>query len=148
MPWPGVPDFNDGEVLGAAKLNQISDAIEFLHGIITGVNMPFKTVGGGSNFNQTYRIRHLGQYLHYQIAMSSGQSDQVRIYYNSVLVFDDDTDRDAPYLWEGYVDLHDTMVIDPIPTLREFYTLEVDFDYNTPGDAQVHYILESNATSL
>lgn len=148
MPWPGVPDFNDGEVLGAAKLNQISDAIEFLHGLITGVNIPFLTVGGGSDFSQNYRIRHVGQYLHYKIVMSSGTHDVLQISYDGTVVYEDLGSQSAPFTWEGYVDLHDTGVITPTPTIGDFYSLSINFEYNANGDALVHYLLESNSTTL
>jgi len=64
------PDFVDG-VLSATQLNILSDDLEYLYGLSSGVNMPFlrdPQFQGGNNTISYWQIRHRAQYLNVYIA--------------------------------------------------------------------------------
>ena len=54
MAYQTNPTFADGSILSASDLNILADNTEFLHGLVTGVNMPFpKVVYSIENFTDT-----------------------------------------------------------------------------------------------
>lgn len=153
MPWTDPPDFADDDVLTATNLNKLSDDLEFLHGLITGVNVPFRSVDWGTDVDPgtyTWRIRHLGRYLHYKIVMTSGEHDDLVLYYDDDNVFQDAGHQVAPYTWSGVLDLHDTGVIASTPTIGETYAITFEFTWQEgeTGGASIWYLFESDSDTL
>lgn len=63
MAWVSVPTFNDGDLLTAAKLNILSNDLEFLHGYVTGDNNAFVSVELLTDTSAYFLLRHKQRYL-------------------------------------------------------------------------------------
>lgn len=151
--WSDPPDFTSGAILTATQCNQLSDCIEFLHGLITGVNVPFRSIGIGTDVDQgdeVLIIRHLGRYLHYKVTMDSGEHDELRLYYNDDEIYADNGHQVSPYTWSGSIDLYDTGILAVTPTVGEFYeiTFRWRWQEGETGAARIEYLLESDQDTL
>lgn len=144
MAWTTPPTFVDTNTLTAAQLNILSDNQEFLHGIANVPNVPFKVISAGNDINQTYKIQHRGQYLHYWVHITGGTHDELTITYNGTDVYEDLGAQTGPYTWQSSVDLNDTGIITPTPTIGTVYDLEVDFKWTSAATVYIYYLRESD----
>lgn len=150
MPYTTVPSWSDGDILTAADLNKLADNIEFLYGLVSGVNVPFTsdTISGSSGMlvtSRNYAVRYMARYLHYKIRVTSGETESLEILIDEVSEFSDTVDRTAPYTFEGYIDLEG---IGSPPTLNQWLSVRVPIDWNVGGSAVLDYLLQSDETSL
>lgn len=152
MAWPGaMPSFSSGQVLSAADMNKLSDGIEYLYGLLGSGG------GGGGGFSKVtiptsgldadWEIVHQARYFHYKIEIDGGDMDLIQIKYNGTAIFSDATSQVGPYTWAGYVDLNAS------PgglTDGARYEIHVDFDWQSGSESTgtVHYLLESDSTTL
>lgn len=151
MAYVPVATKADGDILTAGLLNQLADNCQFLFGIASQINIPFvsETTVAGGNFTYKYRIRHQHRYLHYYIAQIASTSDNLDLNYNGTTIYNDGGDRTAPYAWSGHIDLNDTGIITPTPTIGNFYEVYVSMTQKTgSGVTTLWYLLESPNTSL
>lgn len=147
MSYTTPPTFADTNILTAAQLNTLSDNIEFLYSLISGVNIPFTsdvvTLSGDS---RSWIFRRQARYLHYKIRSTQNDTDRMRIFANGNAELDDGTNRIGAYTWEGYIDLTG---ITAVPAVGAFYEVYAEFtSLNGPNEWVVDYFLESDATSL
>lgn len=149
MPYTSPPNFSDGAILTATQLNNLSDNIEFLYGVVQGVNVPFSSLRTEgielTSANNQWTVRHLHRYLHYRMRQITGTSSNVKIYYNGQTVFEDGGTRNAPYTWSGYIDLNSS------PgglTIGNVYDIYVTNDFAAGNVFSVDYLLESDGTSI
>lgn len=148
MPYQTNPTFSSGNVLTAAQLNILSENIEFLRALTSGVNIPFtgeKMSGSGESRRWTFK--HQGRYLHYKMRMVNGTSDEldIRIGTSESIEYTDATNRSAPYAWTGYIDLAATV---EDPAIGAFYQVFVEFDFDSGNDFRIDYFIESDSTTL
>jgi len=115
MAYSAPPTFVNGNVLTAAQLNILSDDVEYLYGLVSGVNIPFNsittTINLRSNNNQ-WLLRHAYQYLHYKARVTANDNDDFDIFITQsggydIKVYTDSTTRSATYTYSGYIDLED-----------------------------------------
>lgn len=90
MSWGTPPTFADGDYLTAAKLNILSDDVEYLYGRSLQVNPGFvvKYVNDSDNSNDTvsgWSILHVSNTLRYRLLITGGV-DYVYIRYNGTTV--------------------------------------------------------------
>lgn len=85
MPWVTPPTFGTSEVLTAAKLNQLVDAVVFLNGLGAGPIPPFRAAVSTDNNAVTtnYYLRHRGRYLH--VVTSHNGANRLYVTVNGVL---------------------------------------------------------------
>lgn len=146
MSYQIPPTFADGNVLSAAQMQILSDDIEFLYSLVSGVNTPFVgQVMTGSGTSRAYTFRRQGRYLHYKFRMVVGTSDELDLRIDGTAEYTDATNRAAPYTWSGYADLQATT---SAPDIGEFYTAEVEFDFASGNDFRIDYMIESDSISL
>ncbi|KKN74836.1 hypothetical protein LCGC14_0387290 [marine sediment metagenome] len=92
----------------------MSDDIEYLYGLVSGVNTPFNsittTVDLRDNNNQ-WLLRHAYQYLHHKARVTSNDNNDYNIFITrgawDIRIFVDNEPRSNPYTYEGYIDLED-----------------------------------------
>lgn len=148
MAYTTNPTFADGNILTAAQLNILSDNIEFLYSLISGINVPFssQTLTGSGN-TRKWISRRQARYLHYQFRLTTGTSDEldIRLGAADTIEYTDATNRSAPYTWTGYLDLTATT---ENPAVGDFYHVFVEFDFAAAGEFIVDYFLESDSTTL
>lgn len=148
MAYTTPPTFADNAILTAAQLNILSDNIEFLYSLISGVNIPFssQTLTGSGN-TRKWVFRHAARYLHYKFRLTSGTSDEldIRLGAADTVEFTDASNRSAPYTWTGYLDLTATT---EDPAAGSTYSVFIEFDFASAGDFVVDYFLESDSTTL
>jgi hypothetical protein len=148
------PTFVDGNLGSAAQLNILADDIKYLANISNATNIPFRAVwtDAGVTVQDTgvrWKIRHLHRYFHYRVRQTDSTSDFMEVHYDSTTVYSDGGDRVAAYTWEGYVDLEDTGVITPTPTIGEWYDVKIENGHKTgSGRIAVDYLLESDSTTI
>lgn len=150
MPYTTLPTFADGDVLTAADLNLLADNIEFLFGLVSGVNVPFSSdsIAGSSGVltsSRPYAVRYQARYLLYKIRVVGGETEQFEIIINEVQEVVDTVDRTAPYTFEGYIDLEG---ITTPPTLLDWLSVRVAIDWNVGGSAVLDYLLQSDETTI
>lgn len=161
MAYTTPPTFVAGAILTASQLNTLSGDIEFLHGVASGLNVPFSSVRvTGDSINDTkvhWYIRHKHRYLHYRARVTAGDIDEFRIYYNGTRIVQDDTNRSSPYTYQStgaptatypatsgvVIDLNGLSL-----TVGNWYEIYVEMTQLTTMTASVDYILESDATSI
>lgn len=150
MPYTTNPTWSDGDILSAADLTVLADNIEYLHGLVSGIQPAFVSdvVAGSSGVltsSRNYAVRYRARYLLYKVRVIGGETEQFEIIINEVQEVVDTVDRAAPYTFEGYIDL--TGITTP-PTLLDFLTVRVAIDWNVGGSAVLDYFYQSDATSL
>ena len=117
MAYTVRPTFADTNILTAAQLNILSDDVEYLYGLVSGVNIPFNsiktTINLRSNNNQ-WLLRHAYKYLHHKALVTANTNDDYDIFINNgtddIMVFTDSTARSygpPDYTYSGYIDLED-----------------------------------------
>lgn len=142
------PTFAAGNILTASQLNILRDNIEYLYGLAAGANIPFTgEMLTGSGESRRWTFRHRSRYLHYQMRQMNGTSDEldIRMGPSNTIVYTDATNRSAPYTWSGYLDLEATAFL---PTIGDFYTLYVEYDFTSGNDFRIDYFIESDSTVL
>lgn len=148
MAYTTPATFADGNILTAAQLNILSDDIEFLYSLMSGINIPFssQTLTGSGN-TRKWIFRHQARYLHYKFRLTTGTSDEldIRLGAADTIEYTDATNRTAAYTWTGYIDLTATT---ENPADGDFYHVFVEFDFAAAGEFIVDYFLESDSTTL
>lgn len=146
--------FATGEFLSAHKLNSISRNVYHIEGLIGGVAVPFGgivTLGDiTSAADVQWYIRHKYRYLHFHIEIYNLDTlEDATIYYGGTSVFFEGSDENN--LANVTIDLNDTGIITPTPTVGDWYaiTMDIDIDGGTPGTDKIHVnrIYESDVTS-
>ena len=147
MAFPGVPaDLTDGNVLSASWLNQLADCAAYLQGIGAPSNVGFLEQWHDDGVTLEWRFRHRHRYLKMLYSCAgSGTVDYINLYYNNTLVWNDSS-PDLESETTVTVDLNDTGVIDPTPTVGAYYTVKVTMGFYATGWANVHLICEQDAT--
>lgn len=147
MAYTTPPTFADDTILTAANLNILSDDVEHLYGLISGVNIPFSSQTiTASGESRRWIFRRQARYLHYKIRNITNDTDELHINVNGNDEYDDVTNRSGAYTWEGYIDLTG---ITAVPAVGAFYEVYVDITFDTgPNDLRVDYLLESDSTTL
>lgn len=150
MSYTPVPTFADGAILTAADLNILADNIEFLHSLVSGVNVPFTsdTITGTTGTlvsSRNYAVRYVARYLHIRARITSGESESVEFLIDEVSEYSDTVDRTALYQWDIVVDL--TAIGTP-PTLLDWLSVRFVVDFNVGGNVVLDYILQSDAATL
>ena len=114
MAWSAPPTFADTNILTAAQLNILSDDVEYLYGLVSGVNVPFNSLTTTVNLDDTnnqWLMRHVYKYLHYKLRVASGQNDDLDIYMvrgtQDIRIFGESAARTGGYSYSGYIDLED-----------------------------------------
>ena len=151
MAWQTNPTFATDDVLSASDLNKLSDNADFLYARIQGINVPFSSVRVSDTdldaTNNAWAIRHKHDYLHYKLELISGSiaGSDLSIYYNAgtklVDVETSPTELAIAQVWEDKVDVSGW-------TVGDWYTLYITADYDTAAVFQVHYLVESDETSI
>lgn len=145
MPWTANPSFSDGTVGSAASMNILSDNIEYIWSLISGINVPFCGEQITTGTSRPYSFRRQGRYLHYKFRLLSGDSDETDIRIDGFNEDGDGTNRASPYTWTGYIDLTTTT---SAPAVNDFYEVTVGFTPNPTGTFHVDYFIESDSTTL
>ena len=156
MTYRHLPTVATGDLLSAAWLNQLSDNVEYIYGIVSNVNVPFYVMPNLDGDTLTYYIRHREQYLHFRFRKSSGTISSV------VLEFDgNDVSGPASYMtvdnalggdaasYTGVVDLDDAFDGTPYAALTSlnWYKIEVTVNWSASGDFDVDLLFESNVNT-
>lgn len=146
MAYPGTPsDLADGDYLPASWLNQLASAAAYLQGVgepsNTGFYERYLTDAGTIN----YRIRHRHRYLkmRYTSNGDGGEVDYINLYYGATQVHDDS----SPNTVSGYtvvIDLNDTGIITPTPTVGSWYTVALEVAFNASGFMALEYLCEQS----
>lgn len=109
MAYTTPPTFVNDTKLTATDLNILSNDIEYLHGLVTGVNLPVGSLritnDNLTSTNNQWLLRHANRYLHYKLRLVGGTNDSLSIYYDGIRVMYDASTRNAAYTYSGYVDL-------------------------------------------
>jgi hypothetical protein len=145
MAWTTIPAQADGNVLTAAYLNILSDNIEFLYSLISGINIPFTGDQFGSGVSRVYTFTRQGRYMHYKARLTSGDSDEVILRIDGNTEYNDATNRASPYTWSGYIDLTATT---SNPAVGDSYEVTFQFSPNPTGQFHLDYFIESDSTTL
>jgi hypothetical protein len=145
MAYTTPPTFADANVLTAAQLNILSDDIEFLYSLITGINIPFTGDQFSSGVSRIYTFTRQGRYMHYKGRLTSGDSDEVIIRIDGSTEYNDATNRASPYTWSGYIDLTATT---SNPAVGDSYEVTFQFSPNPTGQFHLDYFIESDSTTL
>ncbi len=114
MPFVTPPTFADADILTATQLNILSDDLEYLHGLVSGVNTPFNSLSTTVDLttsNNQWLVRHTNQYLHYKMRVTSNENNDLYIYMvrggHPVRLFHDNVQRSGTYTYEGFINLED-----------------------------------------
>ena len=145
MPWQTCPTFSDGTIGSAAQVNVLSENIEFLYSIISGINIPFTGDQITTGNTRGYTFTRQGRYMHYKFRLTAGDSDEVSIKIDGSTEYTDATNRASAYTWSGYIDLTGTT---SNPAVGDEYEVIVYFTPNPNGTVHLDYLIESDATSL
>ncbi len=153
MSWSTPPTFVDGTLPTDAELNIVRNDIAYLYELFTA-NGAIAFNGISSNVdlsadNNSFTFIHVHRWLHYHVELESGEIQDFIIVYNGVDVYEDATNRTAPYIYDGVIDLEDTGVISPTPTIGEEYVAYFAIDF-TAGTNEVHvqYLIEHPEATL
>lgn len=147
MAYPGTPaDVSDGNILSASYLNQLADCAAYLQGIGAPPNVGFLEQAHGDAVVLQWRDRHRHRYLKMLYSCTGGGTvNYIRLYYNDVLVWSDESPDLASEVTIT-VDLNDTGVITPTPTVGSWYTTKVDMAFYSGGAATIHLLCQQSAT--
>ena len=141
MAYPTISDVDDGDILTAAHLNTLADAVSYLAALGALPNPAFfqQTSTSTSTVTYTYWARYTNRYLHVVLNCTSGDDLKVTIDGN-------DTDDNDP--GDGYED----HVIDCNGyglTAGAFYAISVAVKAQAGGSIGVAYVgFLSTATEL
>jgi len=130
-------------------MNILSDDVEFFHGIVSGINVPFTsdTIFGATaeESTRTWIFRRQARYMHYKVRIVDGESADFGVWVNGNVEFFDATNRTG-YTWSGYIDL--TTITD-VPAVNDFYDVYAHIEWAGAGnELTVDYFLESDSTTL
>lgn len=148
MAWPDVPaDLTDGDYLPAQWLNQLAACARYQNDIggasISGFREVWTEDGGQTSWN----VRHSHRYLKllYSSNGDGGEVDSIKIYFNNVLLEDVDGGSPNTSSWRTVVlDLNDTGLIDPTPTIGNNYKIAIDHQFYAGGWMSIHWFGEQD----
>jgi len=148
MAWPGVPaDVADGDYLPASWLNGLAAAARYQNDIggasISGFREVWTDTGGATTWN----IRHKHRYLKllYSSNGDGGEVDYIKISFDGDELIDIDGGSPNTSTWRTVtLDLEDTGVITPTPTVGNNYTISVAHAFSSGGWLSIHWFGEQN----
>ena len=146
MAYPGTPSaISDGDFLPASWLNQLAACAAYLQGVGEPSNTGFFERYTTSNVSWVYRLRHRHRYLkmRYTQAGSSSDVDEVKITYGGETVYLDSS-PDAVSNDTIVLDLQDTGVIDPAPTVGDWYSVAVEVTFHNATAWALEYLCEQS----
>lgn len=152
MAYQTVPTFSDGSILSASDLNILADNTEFLHGLVSGINVPFtKFVYDSITFDETrseWEMIHTARYLHYKLSLIGSEDlETLSIVVNGTTKLIDGTTRSPTYTYSGYLDT----TVDP-GTLTTGSPYDIyftgTFSAATNNLLVVDYLRENDSTTL
>ena len=121
-------------------MNLLADNANWL-GALGGLpNVAFtqwRTSSAGSKF---YHIRHRHRYLKAYYETTNGACDYIKIIYNGTLI-KNDGDPDASETYS--IDLNNTGIITPTPTIGTWYEIEVQTAFTGSGELKFKLMWES-----
>ncbi len=141
MAWVTPQTFVADEILTAAKLNQLVDAVTFLNDLSAGPLPPFEKKSVGSvSATYEYSVRHRNRYLH--VVYTSDGAYYLRVKVNDVLR------HEAYNPADGYNDVVlDTNAYGLV--VGEFVTVAVTLQADAGHGMWLQYVTElSSTTSL
>ena len=157
MAYVAPPTFTEDAILKASDLNTLSDDIEFLYGLVQGVNIPFSAlvslgVGLASTNNKWY-IGHQHRYLHFKwgIGAAGEGITEMKIWYNGVNIHDSAETGAGPKGETTYIDLYDTPGPGAgltAPTVGNAYEIYIETTHDNDTVFTMYYLIESDLTSL
>lgn len=153
MAWPDVPaDLADGDYLPASWLNQLAEAARYMNDVGTASISGFREFWTEDGGTTSWNVRHSHRYLKllYSSNGDGGEVDSIKIYFNNVLLEDIDGGSPNTSSWRTVVlDLNDTGLIDPTPTVGNNYKIAVDHQFYSGGWMVIHWFGEQdNSASL
>ena len=128
-----APTWQDGELLSAAKLNQVTDIVNAIKGASMAPTAIFMQTGE----SKTYYCRRRYRYLHVTY-VSSGDSIHVRTYINGTQEGSDETLRPA-----GYTVTYDLDAVTTPPSVGAWYAILV----TRTGDNYAYLLKEIRESS-
>lgn len=150
MPYTTIPTVLDGNALPASHLNLLRNNILFLNGIASGANVPFPSTIYTNNWgisDARWRMRHIGQYLHWQARLTLTDIDDFQVWVNGTMVFQDLVQRAAPFTYAGFVDL----AVNPggltVGIPYEIY-LQGTFTTSPPHEMILDFLREADSTTI
>ena len=145
MPFSTPPTFADGNILSASQLNTLTNNDLYFRSLLgNNTNTGFMTEDINTDRDSAkWVFRRTRQYIHYNIAMLSGDSDRLIIYVNGAQELNDGVNRTG-YTWSGYFDLD--AITNPV-TDGDFYEVYVNIEFIS-GSLRVNYFIESDDTSI
>lgn len=142
MPYTTPPTFVDGQYASATQLNDLSDNIEFLNGVMAGPNISFQSITWDTNSGEhTWYMRYRHRYLHYSFQIASDPADDVKIYVNGTLVFHDGAPGEG--FQTSYVDLNSLGL-----TVGNWYPVRFEYDKAANSVCTVNYLIHSASTAI
>lgn len=143
MPYTTPPTFTNGVIVSAAQLNILSDDIEFLNGVMAGPNIPFQSVTWDTNSGEhIWYVRHRHRYLHYSFTISSDAADDVKIYYNNVVVFSDGAPGQGTQASSIDLNTYGTW------TVGQWYPIKFKYQKQNNSVCVLNYLIQSASTTL
>jgi hypothetical protein len=149
MAFPGVPaDTSDGSYLSAAWLNQLADCAAYLQGVGEPSNTGFFERYTTTNVSWVYRFRHRHRYLkvRYTQAGSSADVDFVKVSYGGTYVYNNSS-PDAASAATLVIDLNNTGLITPTPTVGAWYSVAIEVDFHNNTAWALEYLCEQSDTA-
>ena len=146
MSYPGTPSaLSDGDFLPSNWLNQLAACAAYLQGVGEPSNTGFfaRYLTDATTIN--YRLRHRHRYLklRYTSNGDGGEVDDIKVYYGGVLIYTDS----SPNTVSGYtlvLDLQSTAVIDPAPTVGDWYTVALEVAFYSSGFLELQMLCEDS----
>jgi len=146
-------EFRDGMYLTATQLNYLSDAISTLHGRHTAPMMARSSIFTNTELtstNNVWRIRHMANYSYIAYSMQlngSSMTGDLTLYAlkedNTAIANTVIASSPAPGSWTGNLDISGGGLNE-----GEWYKVYVDSGDLNGGTFEVHYLDETNSTSL
>lgn len=140
MPYTTIPTLSDGNILSASYLNLLGDNSNYLGSLGGLPNVAFQQWRTSSAGSMYYHIRHRHRYLkaYYE---TTGTCDFIKITYNGTLIKNDGT----PDASETYsIDLNNTGIITPTPTVGQWYEIQVETAFDGAGELKFKLMWESS----
>lgn len=123
----------------------MSNDIEYLYSLVSGVNLPFTGDQITTGNTRGYSFRRQGRYLHFKGRLTAGDSDEVSIKIDTYTEGGDSTNRASPYTFTEVIDL---TTITSAPAVNDFYEVVIYFTPNPTGTFHLDYLIESDSATL
>lgn len=149
MAYPGTPSpLSDGNYLPSSWLNSLAACAAYLQGVGEPSNTGFFERYTTTNQTWVYRIRHRHRYLkmRYTQAGSSSDVDYVKITYGGDEIHNDSS-PDAVSADTIVIDLNNTGIITPTPTVGSWYTVSVEVAFHNASAWALEYLCEQSDTA-